>query len=263
MPATVLCVAAHPDDIEFMMAGTLLLLGQAGCTLHMLNVANGCCGTAELDRETIAALRLEEARAAARLAGATLHPPLCDDIAIFYEPRLLARLGALVREVNPQIVLLPSPQDYMEDHSNTSRLMVTAAFCRGMRNFATEPQRAPVEGPCALYHALPYGLHDQLRQPIQPDFYVDVHEVIEPKRAMLACHRSQGDWLDHSQGPGSYLAALDAMSREVGRMAGGLEHAEGWRRHLHLGFATPDFDPLASILAQRLRPHHQQGQTQP
>ncbi|MFA6111669.1 MAG: PIG-L family deacetylase, partial [Candidatus Latescibacterota bacterium] len=35
----VFAVAAHPDDIEFGMAGTLLLLARAGCRLHYLNIA--------------------------------------------------------------------------------------------------------------------------------------------------------------------------------------------------------------------------------
>ena len=34
-----------PDDIEFMMAGTLFRLKEAGCEIHYMNVANGCCGT--------------------------------------------------------------------------------------------------------------------------------------------------------------------------------------------------------------------------
>ena len=34
-------LAAHPDDIEFMMAGTLVLLGDAGYEIHYMNVANG------------------------------------------------------------------------------------------------------------------------------------------------------------------------------------------------------------------------------
>ena len=38
-------VAAHPDDIEFVMAGTLILLRRAGYELHYMNIANGCCGS--------------------------------------------------------------------------------------------------------------------------------------------------------------------------------------------------------------------------
>ena len=47
---TVLAVGCHPDDMEFMMGGTLLLLKQAGCELHYINVANGCAGSATLGR---------------------------------------------------------------------------------------------------------------------------------------------------------------------------------------------------------------------
>ena len=40
-----LAMAAHPDDIEFMMAGTLLLLKQAGWETHYLNLSAGNCGS--------------------------------------------------------------------------------------------------------------------------------------------------------------------------------------------------------------------------
>ena len=43
---TVLAFGCHPDDIEFMMAGTLLLLKDLGVELHYINIANGSCGTA-------------------------------------------------------------------------------------------------------------------------------------------------------------------------------------------------------------------------
>ena len=40
-----LAIAAHPDDIEFVMAGTLLMLQRAGWEIHCLNVANGNLGS--------------------------------------------------------------------------------------------------------------------------------------------------------------------------------------------------------------------------
>ena len=57
--------AAHPDDIEFFMSGTLMRLAAVGYELHYMNVADGCCGSMQHDAETIAAIRLEEARNAA------------------------------------------------------------------------------------------------------------------------------------------------------------------------------------------------------
>ena len=125
---TVLAVGAHPDDVEFMMAGTVILLKEAGYEPHIFTVGNGSCGTAEYSREEIIQMRGEEAATAAGVTGATYHPGLVDDIKIYYEESLLARVSAVVREVNPEIILAPSPEDYMEDHQNTCRLIVTAAF---------------------------------------------------------------------------------------------------------------------------------------
>jgi hypothetical protein len=42
-------------------------------------------------------LRAAEAGASARLAGAVSHPPLFDDLAVFYDAPSLARVGAVLR----------------------------------------------------------------------------------------------------------------------------------------------------------------------
>jgi LmbE family N-acetylglucosaminyl deacetylase len=249
---TAFAIGAHPDDIEFMMAGTLLLLGEAGYELHYLNIANGSCGTAVHGKEDIIRIRGAEAQAAAGLLGARHHPPFVDDIDIFYENDLLAKVAAVVREVQPTILLVPSPQDYMEDHVTAGRLAVTAAFCREMRNFPTDPPISPVAGDVTVYHALPYGLRDGLRRRVLPEYYVDISAVLGRKREALAQHRSQKEWLDESQGLDAYLVAMEQMSAEVGRLSGQFECAEGWRRHSHLGFSDVEADPLADTLGDRV-----------
>jgi len=253
-----MAAAAHPDDIEFLMSGTLMLLGKAGYELHYMNIANGSCGTVKLDADEIVRIRTEEARAAARYIGAVFHPPLVNDLEIFYEQALIRKLCAVLRQVNPQILLLPSPQDYMEDHMNASRVMVTAAFCRNMRNYATIPDTPPVDSEMAIYHAMPVGLRDQLRNPVQPHLFVDVSSVMREKVAMLSHHRSQRQWLDESQGHDDYLAFMETMARQVGDLSGRFQFAEGWRRHLHLGFGSEDFDPLREALVEYVAP----GQTE-
>lgn len=243
-------VAAHPDDIEFMMAGTLLMLGRAGYELHTMNICNGSHGTALEDHDAIIARRTGEAREAAKTLGAVFHEPIVDDIDLFYERDVLARVGAVVREVKPTIMLVASPQDYMEDHMNACRVAVSAAFCRGMRNFVTEPVRPPIEGEVTLYHALPWGLRDSMRRIVKPGQYVDITPTLPIKRAALACHKSQKEWLDSSQGLDSYLTTMEEMAAEVGRMSGRYAYAEGWRRHLHLGFCSSDADPLSDALGE-------------
>ncbi len=99
-----------------------------------------------------------------------------------------------------------------------------------------------------LYHALPYGLTDMMRNPVVPEFYVDVGSVLEKKTEVLARHASQRDWLDKSQGLDSYLIAMQEMTKKVGGMSGRFEYAEGWRRHSHLGYAATDIDTMRNLL---------------
>jgi N-acetylglucosamine malate deacetylase 1 len=247
----VLAVAAHPDDIEIMMAGTLLHLKDAGAKIHMWSLANGSCGTTTLERGEIAKLRWEEAQASAKLAKAQIHQPLVDDLMIFYDAAMLQKVASVIRSVQPTIILTHSPQDYMEDHQNTCRLVVTAAFARGMRNFIVKPQVPVWEAPMTIYHACPHGLRDSLRNLVRPNCYVDIESKLATKRAMLDKHQSQAQWLGASQGMDSMLAEMEEMGRELGRMSGLFKHAEGWRRHSHLGFAAEGYDPLFDELGAK------------
>jgi LmbE family N-acetylglucosaminyl deacetylase len=248
MSKRVFAVAAHPDDVEFTMAGTLILLKEAGYEIHLMHIANGSCGSLELPPEEIARIRTEEARVAAELIGAIHHPPLVNDLDILYDKPLIARVGAVMREVAPEIVLTHPLQDYMEDHMIACRLAVTAAFCRGMPNFPTDPPRDAITQPVTVYHAQPHGNRDPLGNPVNPSIFVDVTRVIEHKRDMLNCHQSQKVWLDQSQGMDSYLNTMQELAREVGALSGRFEYAEGFRRHIHYGLCDATADPLSESL---------------
>lgn len=244
MEKRVLAIGAHPDDIEFMMAGTLLMLARAGYELHVFVVATGSCGSATDDRDTVVRTRLAEAREAAQQLGARFYEPVTDDLEIFYTMPMLRRVGAVIRQADPRILLTHPAEDYMEDHTQTCRLAVSTAFARGMRNFITEPDTAPVSGNITVYHALPYGLCNSLGRHVRPNLYVNIAPVLEQKRRALACHESQKLWLDKSQGLDSYLHTMEEMSREVGRWSKRFEAAEGWIRHSHLGFCNKGDNPL-------------------
>lgn len=243
-------LAAHPDDIEFMMAGTFILLGDAGYELHYMTLTNGSCGTTKHTPEEIAAMRTAESKRAAQLVGATYHPSFLDDLEIFFEKESLAKVAAVIREVNPSILLVQSPEDYMEDHMNAQRLAVTAAFAKGLHNFPTLPSREAVAGDVAIYHALPHCPNDGLGRRVWPSHYLDITSVLARKREMLAQHASQKEWLDHSQGMDSYLITMEEMCAEVGEMSGRFPYAEGWRRHNHLGYSVEPIDPLSDALGE-------------
>jgi LmbE family N-acetylglucosaminyl deacetylase len=250
--ARALAIAAHPDDIEFLMAGTFLLLGRAGLELHYMTLSSGNCGSMNLSPARTRQIRRVESKKAAALLGAKYHESICDDLEIIYSVFLLRQLASVIREVAPTILLVPSPQDYMEDHINTARLAVTAAFARGMPNFRVSPSRAHIGGPVTIYHAMPHGLLGPLNELITPELFIDTSAIHETKRKALAAHHSQKAWLDATQGMDSYLRVMDDMSRTVGEMSGRFEHAEAWRRHNPLGFCAPEADPLRDLLT----PHY-------
>jgi LmbE family N-acetylglucosaminyl deacetylase len=237
-----------------MMAGTLILLKQKGYQIHLFTVGNGSCGTDKLPPSQIIRIRQKEAQKSAEIIGGIYHPGLVPDIEIFYEKTLLKKIGALVRRIKPEIVLVPASKDYMYDHQNVSRLLTTALFCRGMRNFRTIPSLPPYSDEVFLYHALPYGLKDGLRRVVRAGEYVNITSVIETKEKMLQAHQSQKKWLDRSQGLDSYLKTMREMSAQVARMSGqkSWKYAEGWRRHLHLGLSTKDEDLLKEILGDKV-----------
>lgn len=249
MPSA-LAIFAHPDDIEFVAAGTLLLLKQQGWDIHYMNVCNGNCGSVEMDADTTARKRLVEAEEAARILGAKFYPPVSNDIELTYSVPLLRKITAVVRESQASIVLTHAPSDYMEDHMTTCRLAVTAAFNHCIPNFASDPPRDACFHDVTVYHAMPHGLCTPLREPIQADLHVNTASVHEIKRRSLAAHESQKAWLDVSQGMDSYLISMDEASRAVGKRSGRFEFAEGWRRHLHLGFSAKEIDPLREALAE-------------
>lgn len=249
MKPVVLAIAAHPDDIEIAMGGTLLRMADAGWEVHYFNLSEGNGGSAELDGEAIARVRLEEGREGARRLGAKFYGPVSRDLEIVYGVELLRKVAAVVREANPRVVLTHALEDYMEDHMETGRLAVTAAFAKHVGNFVSDPARPGAPGDVAVYHAMPHGGRSPMRDEVVPDGYVDITEVLDRKCYALEAHASQQGWLDATQGMGSYVQSMVEAGREWGRKCGGgCAVAEGWRRHLHQGLSRTEIDPLREFM---------------
>jgi LmbE family N-acetylglucosaminyl deacetylase len=245
---TAFAIVAHPDDIEFRMAGTLLLLRQGGWDVHCMTLASGSLGSVQHSAAQTRKIRREESRRAAAILGAHWHPSLVDDLEIFYDLKTIKRLCAVIREVHPDIVLTHPPQDYMEDHTNACRLALSAAFVRGAPNLASIPNRPSDGKDVAVYHCTPHGLCDPLRRPVTPEIFVNIASVLETKAKALAAHESQASWLEASQGIGAFVRQMEDEARKLGKMSRKFKYAEGWWRHLHLGYSAVDHDPLRDAL---------------
>ena len=70
MSKIAMAVVAHPDDIELMMGGTFIRLGDAGYELHYMTIGNGSCGSATMDAEQTDRARTQEAKNAANMMDA-------------------------------------------------------------------------------------------------------------------------------------------------------------------------------------------------
>ncbi len=250
MPSA-LAIFAHPDDVEFVAAGTLLRLKDLGWNIHYFNIANGCCGSTISDRKKTAEIRGLESQRSANLLGATYYPPICDDLDIFYNSGNFAKVAAVVRQANPSVILTHATLDYMEDHTETCRLAVSAAFAKGIPNFSCDPNVASSDGEVALYHAQPHGNRTPTGELVYPKLAVSIDGVMDRKLAMLQCHHSQQQWLQATQKMNSYLQSMLELAEEAAKLAKiDCRYAEGWLKHLHLGLGQIDFDPLLKLFGQ-------------
>ncbi len=249
---SVLALFAHPDDAEFVCAGTLAHLANRGAKIHIATMTAGDCGSTILPAAKISRIRCTEAAKAADLISAEYTCLGEKDLAIFYDRRTLRNVMELVRRVNASLVLTHSPVDYMVDHETTSRLCQTACFGAVAPNFRTGARKAakPIRGVPYLYYAQPFGGRDILGNEIRPNCYVNITATIERKTKMLACHESQQAWLRAQQAVPSPLHIMRQMGERAGQLSG-LEWAEGFRQHLGQGF--PQDNLLERLLGDLVR----------
>ena len=238
--------------MEFLCAGTLLHLADRGGSIHVATMTPGDCGSTRLSATAIARLRRKEAGESARLLGARYDCLEERDLRVFYEGRTLMKVMELVRRVSPRLVFTHSPTDYMVDHENTSRLVQTACFGAMATTFKTGSRRAARATGFVphLYYAAPFGGRDILGRAVKSSLWVNTTQVIGRQTAMLACHKSQREWLESQQGIDNYLDFLRRRAVQLGKQAG-VAFAEGFRQHLGAGF--PQNNLLTALMGDLVR----------
>jgi LmbE family N-acetylglucosaminyl deacetylase len=245
----VLAIHAHPDDIEFQCAGTLVLLKEAGCAVTIATMTPGDCGSAEHDSDAIAEIRRGEARAAAELMGADYLCVELRDMAIFNDDESRRKVTEVIRKTRPDIIFTAPPIDYHCDHEATSLLVRDACFAAPIPNYATkqwDPAPATAHIPLLYYVDALEGT-DREGHPSPVGFHVDISRVFETKRAMLACHASQRNWLIRQHGIDEYLDSQSTWSGKRGHEIG-VQYAEGFR--LYPGHPYPHDNLVLKLLKQ-------------
>jgi LmbE family N-acetylglucosaminyl deacetylase len=250
MRNVVLAALAHPDDAEFLCAGTLIRLAREhGWAVHVATMTPGDCGSAELPPDEIARVRRAEGAAAAAAIGGTYHCVEERDLRVVFGEPALERVTRLLNTVRPRVVITHSPDDYHLDHEQTSKLVRAATFAAPIPNFLHAPGHAephpPLDHIPHLYYCDPLEGKDAFGALIRPAFRIDVGAAVEDKSRMLACHESQRAWLAKHHGVDSLDASMRDWAAYQGKQAG-VAYAEGFRQHL--GHSYPQNNLLGELL---------------
>ena len=133
----------------------------------------------------------------------------------------------------------------MADHEMTSRVVRDACFNASVPNYETDSRRSapPTTKIPHLYYMDPVQGSDGFGDPLPMGGLIDVISVWEKKRAMLACHESQRNWLLRQHGIDEYLEMQARWSRRRGWEIN-VEYAEAFRQHR--GHPYPHDDLLRS-----------------
>jgi LmbE family N-acetylglucosaminyl deacetylase len=220
----VLTIVAHPDDIEWGMAGTMARWTAEGKAVTYLLVTRGEAGSEDpaLSAAEAGALREGEQRAAAAAVGVTdvrfLGWP---DDAVYYGMELRRALAREIRRVRPEVVATDQPELFWPsgnvnhaDHRAPSRATIDAILDASVRHAFPELRAEGLEpwrGVRRLY----------LSGDPAPNVAVDVAPLLERAIAALRAHASYIGTMD-----------CDAFIRTRTAAAGarwGLAHAEAFR----------------------------------
>lgn len=200
IPQNALIIMAHPDDVEFVIGGTVIKWRQAGCQVRYVLVTSGDAGSHEpgITRERLAQLREAEQWAAARHIGVE------EVIFLGYhdgevEPTLTLRreLVRQIRRFKSEVVVTFDPtQLYVNgqyinhpDHRAVGQAALDAVA----------PAAAmPLNFPELLAEGLePHRVREvYVASPANPDIWIDITATFELKLETLLLHKTQfsGDW---------------------------------------------------------------------
>ncbi len=214
-----LVFAAHPDDAEIGMGGTIVKHAQAGRSVGIVDLTY-----AEMSSNGNVETRQREAEQAGQILGLAARDNLgLPDRGLSGSSEQLAAMVACIRKYRPRIVFAPYFIDRHPDHIACSRLAEEAVFNAKLRKYAPELPAWTVD---QLYF---YFINDAHT----PQLLIDISDVQETKMAALRAYRSQftpegneADWVETPL-TGAYLDNIVARDRLLGQPRK-LQFAEGF-----------------------------------
>jgi LmbE family N-acetylglucosaminyl deacetylase len=189
----VLCVMAHPDDVDFGLGGTVATWTDAGIEVSYCMVTSGDAGGFDPDvpRSEIAGIRQAEQRAAAAAVGVSDvrflgHPDGQVEVTL----DLRRDIARVIREVRPQRLVAQSPERHMvrmpashPDHIAVGEATLCAMYPDARNPFAFVDSLGGLEA-WSVPETWVIGME-------RVNHYVDVTKMFERKKAALLEHKSQ------------------------------------------------------------------------
>lgn len=178
-----MCIVAHPDD-EGQCAGAIMRetrQDEWAVVVWMTNGAKGWSLPEKADHEKVIAVRREEAKAALQILGAEGYWLDYEDSELAYNADVVLRVASVIRQYRPKIVITHAQDTWHPDHQATSRIVTEAVRLSGSR--LTMPEQPP-------HHVKSLYYFVGNRQ-TQPDFFLDVSDLMDDKLAARTIHESQ------------------------------------------------------------------------
>jgi N-acetylglucosamine malate deacetylase 1 len=220
LPKSVLAVGAHPDDVEWLCAGTLAKFASLGSKVSIGVATDGGAGHQFIPAKELAEIRHAEAQKSAAVIGADFYWIGISDEMIFENIETRLVFTELIRKAKPDLIISHYPQDYHPDHRVVSRLIFDASFMSGLKNIQTETPFHPGVQPIAYLDTITAANY-------LPTDFVDISDTWKTKLAMLSNFKSQITWLkDHDNV--DFIDMIEVQARSRGYQCG-VAYAEGFR----------------------------------
>ena len=182
MNLDILVFAAHPDDAELSMGGSIARFTSQGKKVGVVDLTK-----AELSTRGNVKTREEETMAATKILKLKVRENLgIKDGQITFSQELLKKVVITIRKYKPLIVFAPYKNDRHPDHMDVSYLVKRAVFSSGLEKFKTE-----FSGKSQLAYRPKKIFYYMQTYVFEPKFIVDVSEYFELKMKSCRAYNSQ------------------------------------------------------------------------
>jgi bacillithiol biosynthesis deacetylase BshB1 len=182
MNLDVLVFAAHPDDAELAMGGTIANLTKNNLKVGIIDLTKGELGT----RGTAETRQREAFNAAIVLKIAVRENLEIPDGDIKNTRENLMKVIITIRKYKPKIIFAPYFNDRHPDHIDAGNLIKRAMFSCGLAKIKTFDKEVPQT------HYRPDRLYYYMQTyTFEPSFIYDISDTFETKMKAVECYSTQ------------------------------------------------------------------------